>query len=267
MEGIDVSQWQGPVDFEAVGRAGIELVYLKASEGENFVDPFFYRNYANAKNAGLSVGFYHYLKARSADSARREACHLIRVTEGLVGEARPVLDLEDLAGLTGAELKETALAFLLGVEWYSNQSPAIYADAQTVALLDPVFAAWPLWIARYGAGAPGEVCPWTDWAGWQYTDRGRVAGIQGNVDRDLFKEAMLSRSAEAVAFRGEKPACRAGEPGGCLYRARAGDTLSAIALRHGVTPEALVGCNRGVSPNLIYEGQLFWIPSDGCTKR
>lgn len=60
MEGIDVSQWQGYIDFEAVERAGIRLVYIKASEGGSLVDPFFYRNYANAKNAGLSVGFYHY---------------------------------------------------------------------------------------------------------------------------------------------------------------------------------------------------------------
>ena len=57
MNGIDVSQWQGMIDFAAVKDAGIDLVYLKASEGARMKDPFFYRNYANAKAAGCLLDF------------------------------------------------------------------------------------------------------------------------------------------------------------------------------------------------------------------
>lgn len=260
MEGIDVSQWQGYIDFEAVERAGVRLVYIKASEGGSLVDPFFYRNYANAKNAGLSVGFYHYLKARGVGSARQEACHFVSVTEGLVPDGRLVLDLEDVAGLTAGEVNEIALAFLLGVEEYSNQSPAIYADARTAAVLDDTFTAWPLWIAQYGVDAPDTDHPWHDWAGWQYTDRGRVAGIQGNVDRDVFRPEIRNPGAVAVEFRGTKTLC--GESGVeyRVYRAKPGDTLHSIAQHNGVTQEMLVESNRGVIPGMIYAGQLFQIP-------
>ena len=260
MEGIDVSQWQGYIDFEAVERAGIELVYIKASEGSSLVDPFFYRNYANAKNAGLSVGFYHYLNARSADSARREACHFVSVTEGLFPEAGLALDLEDLAGLTPGEINEIALAFLLGIEEYSNQSPVIYADAGTAAILDDTFTAWPLWIAQYGVDAPDPGHPWPAWAGWQYTDRGRVAGIQGNVDRDVFQREIQNRNTEAVKVRGGKLVCEEGEKAYRLYRAKPGDTFRSIAQQNGVTPDILMENNRGAAPGMIYARQLFRIP-------
>ena len=61
--GIDVSGWQGYIDFSKVKNAGIEVVYIKASEGTRTKDPYFELNYENAKANGLNVGFYHYLTA------------------------------------------------------------------------------------------------------------------------------------------------------------------------------------------------------------
>ena len=59
-EGLDVSNWQGDIDYAQVKAAGIEVVYIKASEGTTYKDPYFERNYANAKANGLKVGFYHF---------------------------------------------------------------------------------------------------------------------------------------------------------------------------------------------------------------
>ena len=72
-EGIDVSAYQGDIDFNLVKEAGIDIVYIKSSEGSGFVDPYFEQNYQNAKNAGLSVGFYHYVTARSVEEAVAQA--------------------------------------------------------------------------------------------------------------------------------------------------------------------------------------------------
>ncbi len=62
-DGIDVSDWQGYIDYEQVRNSGIEVVYIKASQGSNIKDPYFDINYENAKANGLKVGFYHFLTA------------------------------------------------------------------------------------------------------------------------------------------------------------------------------------------------------------
>ena len=201
MNGIDVSKWQGAIDFAAVKCAGIELVYLKASEGMNKRDPYFYRNYANATAEGLPVGFYHYLTAKNEADARAEAYHFIEMTEGLVNDARLVMGMEDVTGLSRAQVHAVAEAFLRAVIEYSGKSPAIYVWADTARLFDERFAAYPLWIAQYDVEEPDMDNVWETWAGWQYTDRGRVAGIQVWVDRNVFRETMLEEVRTAIRRR------------------------------------------------------------------
>ena len=62
-EGIDVSDWQGYIDYSRVRESGVEVVYIKSSQGSNIKDPYFDINYENAKANGLKVGFYHFLTA------------------------------------------------------------------------------------------------------------------------------------------------------------------------------------------------------------
>ena len=260
MNGIDVSQWQGNIDFTAVKNAGIELVYIKATQGTSFVDPFFYRNYANAKNAGLLVGFYHYLTARSEEEARWEAYHFVTVVEGLTGEAHPVMDIEVVGGLNRESINQIAAAFLEGVKTYSNMEPAIYADLSIVEALDESLTGYPLWIAQYEVEEPGNVSPWGNWAGWQYTDMGRVAGIQGNVDRDIFAEELLTERVDSVKKTGLQPEGDYETRCYLLYRVVRGDTLSAIARRYGITVQVIVEENGIQNPILIYPGQKLRIP-------
>ena len=72
-EGIDVSQWQGYIDYKKVKEAGIEVVYIKSSEGTDFKDPYFETNYENAKRNNLKIGFYHFVRARNTAEAEEEA--------------------------------------------------------------------------------------------------------------------------------------------------------------------------------------------------
>lgn len=263
MNGIDVSQWQGYIDFEAVKRAGIELVYIKASEGTDLVDPFFFRNYANASNAGLPVGFYHYLTARSAKEARAEAYHFIETVEGLVNDARLAMDMEDITGISYEEVNRIANTFLQAVQEYSGKMPVIYAGADNAArVLDEEFSVYPLWIAEYDVEQPTMDNSWETWAGWQYTDMGRVAGIQGHVDRDIFTEEILEDVPERIIRSGERPLVYQMQQSPYrIYRIRSQDTLSAIARRYGIEESTLEALNKIKDPNLIYAGQLLKIPA------
>lgn len=72
-QGIDVSDWQGYINYSQVRASGIEIVYIKASQGSNIKDPYFDINYENAKANGLKVGFYHFLTATTVEEAEQEA--------------------------------------------------------------------------------------------------------------------------------------------------------------------------------------------------
>ena len=71
--GIDVSNWQKNINFTEVKNSGVQIVYIKASEGTTFVDPYLEQNYTNAKANGLKIGFYHYLTATSILGAKRQS--------------------------------------------------------------------------------------------------------------------------------------------------------------------------------------------------
>ena len=72
-EGIDVSKWQGNINFKEVANNGIKIVYIKATQGTNYVSQTFEESYKNAKENGLKIGFYHYVTARDVQSAKNEA--------------------------------------------------------------------------------------------------------------------------------------------------------------------------------------------------
>ena len=93
-EGIDVSGWQGNIDYKQVVNSGIQIVYMKASEGTNFVDPYFNQNYSNAKANGLKVGFYHYLTARSVNDAIKQANFFVSTISGKTPDCRLAMDFE-----------------------------------------------------------------------------------------------------------------------------------------------------------------------------
>ena len=101
---------------------------------------------------------------------------------------------------------------------------------------------------------------WETWAGWQYTDRGRVAGIQGWVDRDIFREEILEERQTAVKMRGVPVSVGKSSMEYRIYRVRRGDTLDEIARRFGVSVGALKSLNKIGDGSLIYPGQLLKLP-------
>lgn len=192
-QGIDVSMWEGRIRFDRVRRAGIRIVYIKASEGTNQIDPYFERNYRDAYREGLAIGFYHYVLARTTAEAEAEARFFASNIRGKAQHARPAMDFEEFGDLNREEVREIALRFLTTLEAESGHRPVIYSDSSNASTRfnDDRFREYPLWIAEYGVSHPNMENPWRSWSGWQYTDEGSVSGIHGHVDRDHFRRSIL----------------------------------------------------------------------------
>ena len=105
----------------------------------------------------------------------------------------------DMAGLTDSEITAIAQAFLSEVEALSGQRGGIYIDASGARdILGASLAQYPLWVANYGVDEPEDNGKWAGWAGWQYTNQGRVPGVKGYVDRDYFNQAMFLEDSTAA---------------------------------------------------------------------
>lgn len=245
--GMDISVYQGEVDFNAARADGIQVVYIRASYGTSGVDAYLHSHYQGARAAGLHIGFYHFLYARTAEQARAEARFFASQLSELTYDCRPVLDIEELSGLIDAQASAIAAAFLEELERLTGQPAMVYANAYDASyVLDSSVARWPLWAADYGPSQPHVTANWSSWVGFQYTDRGTVSGVSGYVDRDSFT---------AEIFLDETPA-----PAGDTYTVRRGDTLWGIARRHGTTVSALASLNHIANPDLIYPGQELNLP-------
>lgn len=255
-QGIDVSQWQGDIDFEQVAASGIRVVYIRSSLGGGFVDPYFEQNYQRAKAAGLQIGFYHYVTARTASQAQYQARFFVQTIQGKDFDCRLAMDFEDLTNLSGAQANEIGLAFIQELEEASGKEAVIYSDAYNAgAVFGGTLTRYPLWVAEYGVSQPSSAANWSSWAGWQYTDQGQVPGISGYVDRDIFTDAMFLESPGQV-----NPISRPAPSSGVVaYQVKAGDTLRAIARRYRTSVAAIVQENHIANPNLIYPGETLCI--------
>lgn len=264
-EGIDVSGWQGTINYTEVKNAGIQIVYMKASEGTNFVDPYFNKNYENAKANGLKVGFYHYLTARSIEDAIEEARFFVSVIAKKVPDCRLAMDFESFGNLSPSEITQIGLTFMQTVENLSKKQMIIYSDTSNASYrFFGELTNYPLWVAQYEVEEPTPNGNWSTWAGWQYTDAGEVPGISGYVDRDKFtKEVFLNSSSEIpLPDNTNKP-----EAGGTTtIIIQRGDTLTELAIKYNTTVERLVELNNIANPNLIYTGESLIVPSGENTQ-
>lgn len=260
-KGIDVSQWQGDIDFEQVAASGIQIVYIRSSLGGGFIDPYFEQNYQRARAAGLKIGFYHYVTARTASQAEYQARFFVQVIQGKRVDCRLAMDFEDLTNLSAAEANEIGLAFIRELEKASGKKAVVYSNTYTAgAVFSGALTKYPLWAAAYGVSQPSSAVNWSSWAGWQYTDQGQVPGISGYVDRDIFTETMLLDSAGQV----RPPSKPVPSTGVVEYQVTKGDTLWAIAQRYHTSVEAIVRENGIADPGLIYPGETLriTIPDD-----
>lgn len=256
-EGIDVSEWQGKINWEEVKKSGIEVVYVRASEGNNYVDPYAIENYNGAKENGIKVGFYHYLTARNTEEAQDEAEFFVSNIKGLNVDCRLAMDFEYFDGLSITEINEISKVFLEEVEKLSGKEMIIYSDAYNAAYTfsSELAETYPIWVADYGVEEPGNG-NWARWDGFQYTDEGRVTGIPGNVDRDYFTRGVFLFDTTEIP-RDTTPDRT---PSTTTIIVQRGDTLSQIATEYNTSYQYLAQINNIANPNLIYVGQRLIVP-------
>jgi lysozyme len=185
-EGIDLSHHNGPVDWGRLGTEPLDFVYLKATEGTDHTDPRFQENWQAATRLGWQVGAYHfYLLCREGAP---QAENFIRQVEVRAGTLPPAVDLEHAHNCKARGGREAALAelrvFLGALEAEYGAVPVIYTTPAFHAewLAGEGFEAHPVWI-RSLDGPPEQ-----PHAIWQYSMKGKVAGVEGPVD--------LNRAAE-----------------------------------------------------------------------
>ncbi len=197
-EGIDVSHWQGSIDWARVRAAGKRFTYIKSSENTSFVDNKYATNRAGAKAAGLLVGAYHFAQpGTGAGDAVAEADHFVDTARIQSGDLIPVLDLEVTNGMGSSSLQAWVKSFLTrvydrtGVRAGIYVSPSFWSGKMGNSSWFASNGYKVLWVAHWTtAGSPSV--PAGNWGGngwtfWQYTSSGTVPGISGRVDLNRYK--------------------------------------------------------------------------------
>ena len=185
IKGIDVARYQGVIDWEKVKAAGIKFAMLKTvSTNKNFggiyIDPTFERNYAECKRLGIPVGVYYYTYAQDKQRADAELAMLKKAITGKVFEYPVVIDVEDnkLKPLSADALTDLVIYAAETIEkWGAYAAVYTYTYYKNTELNMKRLVPYDLWIADYRGQQPD-----VKHGMWQYTSKGRVDGISGNVD-------------------------------------------------------------------------------------
>lgn len=188
VHGIDISHHQGEIDWPKLkvayhrGRP-VTFVFMKATEGADFVDENFQYNFKTARERGFVCGAYHFFLPDVP--AELQAKNFISQVKLQSGDLPPVLDVEVL-GKGGVEpLRQGVSTWLSIVERHYGIAPIIYASYSFWSdnLENSSVSSYPFWIAHYNVE---ELKYSGAWKFWQHTDRGRIDGIRGHVDLNVF---------------------------------------------------------------------------------
>jgi lysozyme len=191
IQGIDVSYWQGDIDWHKVRDAGIDFAFIKATEGGDHLDPKFQENWNAAKRAGIARGAYHFVYW--CRPAHEQALWFMLNVPADNDALPPVLDLEwnSHSKTCPARVpRDKALAkikiMLDAMHAHTGKRPIIYTDPKFHRdVLEGEFTDYHFWL-RSVAAKPEQIYRERKWAFWQFTTTGHVPGIKGGVDRNSF---------------------------------------------------------------------------------
>lgn len=184
MKGIDVSSWQGVIDWDKVAKSGVKFAIIRSSYGDGYVDKMFEYNIAAAKKAGLYVGVYHYCYALTDEEAKAEAQFFIETIKPYEIDFPVMFDFEDPSQVKLGKFQLTRMANIFMKEldsagyypmlysyknWLNNNLIMSYIDYEVAV------AEWNVSKSTYKG----------DYGLWQYSCTGLVSGIEGDVDLDI----------------------------------------------------------------------------------
>lgn len=246
MKIIDVSTFQGVIDWEKVKKSGIEAAILRCGYGKNLKkqdDAQFKRNADECTRLQIPFGVYLYSYAKNEADSRSEAAHVLRLVKGYKLSLPVYLDLEEE-----------------GTEDYARKGAEVFGDIiEKAGYWCGVYAnkfwwenylkgleRFSKWVAQYSKELTYEGSIDI----WQYSSEGRIDGIAGNVDMNIIYRDLVMLVLNTDLTKPETPAAKP-----VLYTVKAGDTLTGIARKYGTTIYMLKKLNQIKNANLIYVGQ------------
>jgi lysozyme len=198
--GIDVSRFQGDIDWQPVADSGVVYAYIQISRSVTDLDAKFEYNWRRAKEVGILRGAYQRFHP-GQDVPTQAQIFLDRLTPYEIGDLPPMLDVEDADGLTGPEIAAAVQQWMDIVEPALKIKPLIYTGFYfwRDVVLGADLSSHPLWIANYSATCPLVPAPWTRWSFHQYSSQATIPGITANtVDVNLFNGTLEDLAALAI---------------------------------------------------------------------
>jgi GH25 family lysozyme M1 (1,4-beta-N-acetylmuramidase) len=199
VQGIDVSHWQGAINWGAARNAGIQFAWIKATEGTSYEDSRFNSNYVGAYNAGVIRGAYHF--ARPNVSSGGAQANFFASNGGAWSRDNltlpGVLDIEHnpygsmCYGKSTTQMRNWIADFYNTYKARTGRDVVIYTTASwwntCTGRWTGMYSKAPLWVAHWtSASSPSIPSGFPTWTVWQYTSTGSVSGVAGNVDRNKF---------------------------------------------------------------------------------
>ncbi len=185
LHGVDVSHHQKVIDWDSVAvNQTLDFAFVKATEGHDFVDSLFCRNWEDLKRLGIRRGAYHFFRAYGCGD--EQARLFLSAVEMSPGDLAPVLDVESLDGVAADVMLQEARIWLDTVEKQLGVKPIIYSNQHFYeTYLAGHFDDFPLWIARYSTERP-FLTTGKNWDFWQFSNEGCLDGICKKVDLNVF---------------------------------------------------------------------------------
>lgn len=187
--GVDVSYYQGTVNWTSVKSAGKSFAFIRVSDGTGTLDPNFATNWSKAKAAGLTVGAYQFFRPSQDATAQADLMVSKLTSAGFVStDIPPVIDVEVTEGLAASTIMSRVNTWLARVRSQTGRLPVLYTSPGFWSSLgNPTPSPLPyLWDAHWGATCPTLPPAWGRLRFWQYSDSGSVSGISGAVDVDQY---------------------------------------------------------------------------------
>ena len=206
IHGIDISHYQGEIDWEQLKNAMIDgcpvrFVIIKSTEGASRLDDHFRENFNQVRDYGFIRGVYHFWSNKS--SAREQAYYFLDKVHLTEGDLPPVLDIEHKpADKSVDDFQRDVLTWLHIVEDKYHAKPIIYTyyKFKEKYLSAPVFDDYPYWIAHYYVD---KVQYQGKWKFWQHTDAGKLPGIKGYVDFNIYNGSFYDLRKLCIGSKGE----------------------------------------------------------------
>ena len=205
---IDVSTWNGNIDWDKVYKSGVKYAMIRSSfgiENPNQVDNKFVRNITNAQRAGVKCGIYHYSYAKSAAEAKKEAEFCLKTIKGYKIDLPVAFDIEDSSQthLGKDTLTSIVIAFCDRIK-FAGYRPMLYCNPNWLCNYlhkDKLINKYDIWLANWGVSAPSYNC-----AIWQYSENGSVPGVSGSVDMNwIFKDYTSTKPSTVKPSTSTKP--------------------------------------------------------------